>query len=298
MSTAVQQLHLERRAGSPRAISGLFSFLRKKPLGAAGAVIICAMIVAAVSAPLIARHDPYTQTTSERLQAPSAKHWFGTDDTGRDLWSRIVYGARISLWVGIVATAIGTGTGSLLGILAGYFGGKFDLISQRFLDTLMAFPGLILNLAIVAALGRSTTNVMIAVGIAIIPIAARVIRGTTLSVRQNVFIEAAQCLGASHGRIVLQHLLPNVGAPIIILATATLGNAILAEAALSFLGLGTPPPNPSWGAMLSGSSRIYLERAPWLAVFPGLGITLAVLAFNLLGDALRDVWDPRLRGSR
>lgn len=289
----------ERPAGRLRRSSRRMSkFVRAKPLGALGMLVILVVITAAVAAPVLAIQDPLAQEPADRLAAPSSEHWFGTDDLGRDVLSRVIWGARISLWVGIIAVGIGVVAGTLLGIVSGYFGGKIDLLSQRLLDMVMAFPALILAMVITAVLGTSITNVMIAIGVVIVPNVARVVRPATLSTREQQYIEAAASLGASHLRIVAVHVFPNIVAPIIVLATAVLGNAILTEAALSFLGLGTPPPHPSWGGMLSGSSRLYLEIAPWLAIFPGLAITVTVLGFNLLGDALRDVLDPRLRGGR
>jgi peptide/nickel transport system permease protein len=273
-------------------------FLREKPLGVLGGVIILAMIVVALLAPALASYDPYELRVPDRFTPPGGAFWLGTDEYGRDLLSRLLYGARISLYVGLVAVGLGTTSGTLLGLVSGYFGGKTDFILQRLTDWLLAFPTLVLALAIVAALGQSTTNVILAVAIVIVPTAARVIRATVLIVREQVFVEAGRAIGCSDGRLLWQHILPNCLAPYLILATAGLGNAILAEAALSFLGLGTPAPEPSWGTMLSGAAQQYVWRAPWMAIFPGAAISLAVFGFNLFGDALRDVLDPRLRGSR
>jgi peptide/nickel transport system permease protein len=252
----------------------------------------------ALLAPALASYDPYELRVVDRFTPPGGAFWLGTDEYGRDLLSRLLYGARISLYIGLLAVGLGTTSGTLLGLVSGYFGGKTDFILQRLTDWLLAFPTLVLALAIVAALGQSTTNVILAVAIVIIPTAARVIRATVLTVREQVFVEAGRAIGCSDGRLLLQHILPNCLAPYLILATAGLGNAILAEAALSFLGLGTPAPEPSWGTMLSGAAQQYIWRAPWMAIFPGAAISLAVFGFNLFGDALRDVLDPRLRGSR
>jgi ABC-type dipeptide/oligopeptide/nickel transport system permease subunit len=271
-------------------------FARRKPLGAIGGVLIAVMIAVAVAAPL-APHNPTAQSGIDRLKAPSAAHWLGTDEAGRDIFSRVVWGARTSLEVGIVAVVVGTFGGSLIGLLSGYFGASVDMVLQRCMDAVLAFPGLVLTMIIAAMFGRSIVLVMTAIGIVLIPSTNRVIRSAVLSVKPNQFVDAARLLGASDTRILSYHILPNVMSPILILATASLGNAILVEAALSFVGLGTPPPSASWGQMLSGAGRLYFETAPWMAVAPGVAITLAVLGFNLLGDALRDVWDPRLRGA-
>jgi peptide/nickel transport system permease protein len=229
------------------------------------------------------------------LKAPSLQHWMGTDEYGRDILSRVIWGSRISLLVGVLAVGVGTTSGAILGLISGYFGGKIDYIIQRCMDVLMAFPGLILALAMVAALGPSIVNVILALSVTIMPGPSRVIRASAMSLRGSAFIDAAHNLGYSNMRILFRHILPNCAAPYIIIATSALGGAILAEAGLSFLGLGTPPPSPSWGAMLSGSAQKFMTEAPWLAVFPGLAITLVVFGFSFLGDALRDLLDPRLR---
>ena len=277
---------------------GLLRFMRRKPLGAISAVIILIMIACAAFAPWIAPHDPLAYTPGRQLQPPGSEFALGSDEVGRDVLSRIVYGARVSLQVGIIAVAIGTTLGALLGITSGYFGGKTDLIIQRLVDAMLAFPGLVLALAVVAALGPAIRNVMIAIGILVAPGTSRIVRSAVLTVKEVPFIEAAHSIGAQTSRILLRHVLPNVAAPIIVLATTQLGAAIITEASLSFLGLGTPPPNPSWGGMLGGTARFRLEQAPWLLWAPAIAISLVVLSFNLLGDALRDVLDPRLRGGR
>jgi peptide/nickel transport system permease protein len=273
-------------------------FLRYKPLGAIGGMIILAMIILAILAPVVAPYDPYELRVDHLFEPPGAAFYLGTDDYGRDVFSRIVYGSRISLYVGVLAVGIGTTMGAFLGLVSGFVGGRTDTILQRVMDSLLAFPALILALAIVAALGQSTTNVIIAVGVVLMPTAARVIRSSVLSIKENIYVEAGRAIGCGNMRILLVHILPNCVAPYIILATSTLGTAILSEAALSFLGLGTPPPEPSWGTMLSGGAQQYVWKAPWMAIFPGVAISLAVFGFNLFGDALRDVLDPRLRGSR
>ena len=267
----------------------------RKPLGAMAALIIATLIFVAIFAPLLAPFDPYKINSARLLQAPSVSHWMGTDEYGRDIFSRIIWGSRISLLVGLMAVVVGTTSGAVLGLICGYFGGRVDYIIQRFMDVLMAFPGLILALAMVTALGPNITNVIFALSVTIMPGASRVIRASAMALRESPFVDAAHNLGYSQTRILFRHILPNCVAPYIIIATSALGGAILAEAGLSFLGLGTPPPTPSWGAMLSGSAQRFMTEAPWLAVFPGLAITLVVLGFSFLGDALRDLLDPRLR---
>jgi len=272
-------------------------FIRTKPLGAIGAFIIILMLFAALFAPWITQYDYRSISPRERLEAPSAEHWFGTDQLGRDFFARIVYGARVSLFVGFVGTVLGVGIGSLIGLSAGYFGGKTDMFLMRFADAIQAFPGLILALAIVAAMGPGLRNAFIAISITLMARPARVVRGSVLAAKGTAWIEAAHTVGASNTRIMLRHILPNVFAPIIVLASLVLGIAILIEASLSFLGLGVLPPTPAWGSMLNQAGAIYFETHPHMAIVPGLAISLAVFAFNLFGDALRDVLDPRLRGS-
>ena len=274
--------------------------VRRKPLGAVSALILCGLVVVAILAPVLAPYDPYKFNLNERglpirLQPPNAKFLCGTDPLGRDVLSRIVYGSRVSLIVGFASVAIGTLLGTLLGLVSGYWEGGVDQVLQRAVDTIMALPGIVLALAVVSVLGQSLTNIILVIGLVIAPGASRVVRGTVLSTKQNTFIDAAYAAGATPWRIVLRHILPNAFAPILIIASVWLGNAIVIEAALSFLGLGTPPPTPTWGGMLSGEGRRNLETAPYLAIFPGLAISIVVLAFNMLGDALRDLLDPRLR---
>ena len=280
-----------------RLWKGGSQFLRRKPLGAAGAFIIIIMAVLAAAAPLVTFHDPLAWSVSERLSAPSMVHWLGTDEMGRDLWGRIVLGAQVSLVVGFGAVGFGSVSGAILGIVSGFYGGKVDAVAQRIMDALMSIPTLILALAIMAAMGQSLLNVIIAVGIPQIPRANRVVRSQALAVKQSEFVLAARSIGAEDTRIMVFHILPQCVAPWLIIATAGLGTAIIAEASLSFLGMGIPPPWPSWGAMLSGTGRTYYATAPWLAIWPGLALSLAVYGFNLFGDALRDVLDPRLRGT-
>ena len=272
------------------------SFVWTKPLGAAGALIILMMLFVAVLAHLLAPYDPYLGDYAAQFARPQAEHWLGTDEFGRDVLSRIMYGARIALFVGFTASFAGCSLGALLGVLSAYCGGTLDLLLERVMDVLLAFPQLILALAVASILGPAVPNVVIAVAIPIIPRAARVVRATALAVKENQYVEAVHALGASQRRVVLQHILPNVMAPYIILLTAQLGSAILAEAALSYLGLGAAEPTPSWGLMLSGSAPSYAEKAPWIGLFPGIAISLAVFGFSLFGDSLRDALDPKLRG--
>jgi peptide/nickel transport system permease protein len=271
-------------------------FVRTKPLGAAGALIILFMIGVAFLADALAPYDPYHSDYGAQFSRPSTEHWFGTDEFGRDILSRIMHGARIALFVGFIASFTGCTVGALLGVISAYAGGRVDLLLERLMDILLAFPQLILALAIASILGPAVQNVVVAIAIPIIPRAARVVRSTALSVKENVYVEAVQALGASTRRVILQHILPNVMAPYIIIVTAQLGAAILAEAALSYLGLGAAEPTPSWGLMLSGSAPSYAEKAPWIALFPGIAISLGVFGFNLFGDSLRDALDPKLRG--
>jgi peptide/nickel transport system permease protein len=270
-------------------------FATRHPLGAVGAVIMAVFVLAAIFADWIVAFDPLSTNASISLAPPSAQHWLGADFMGRDMFSRIVYGARISLAVGIGSTALGGVLGVALGLASGYIGGWVDLVSQRVVDILQALPLLVLALVMAAALGPSLQNTIIAIAIPLIPYAARVVRSNTLALREQPFVEAAKAVGMSELRIALRHILPNTLAPLIVLATAQLGSAILTEASLSFLGLGVPEPYPSWGRMLSESAAEYVRTAPWLVVFPGVAISLVVFGTNLLGDALRDLLDPRLR---
>jgi peptide/nickel transport system permease protein len=274
----------------------IVKFIRTKPVGAVGGGIILTMLAVAAAAGTLAPYDPFTADYSAQFARPSVEHWFGTDEFGRDILSRIMHGARIALFVGFSASFLGCTIGGLLGVTSAYLGGKFDLLHERFMDMLLAFPQLILALAIASILGPAVQNVVIAIAIPIIPRAARVVRATSLSVKENVYVEAVNALGAGHSRVVLRHIVPNVVAPYIIMLTATLGSAILAEAALSYLGLGAAEPTPSWGLMLSGSALSYAEKAPWIPIFPGIAISLGVFGFNLFGDSLRDALDPKLRG--
>lgn len=272
-------------------------FARKKPLGAFGAVIALILIVVAVFAPFIATHDPNATNAALVYAPPGSQYWLGGDQVGRDVFSRLVYGARVSLYAGLLSAFIGASIGMLVGVTSVHFGGKTDLIIQRVIDALMAFPPLILAIAIMAALGASLNNVVIALSIAFIPSTARVLRSQALAVKEMDYILAAKAIGASHTRIIFRYMVPNCFALYIVLVTLFLGTAIVAEATLSFLGIGVPPDVASWGGMLNGAAQTYVNVAPWLGVFPGLAIAIVVLAWNLLGDALRDVLDPRLKGA-
>ena len=316
---SVSELGGER--GLPqRWLAAIWKFARNKPLGAVGGIVLIIMLAAAVlssisvTEPLVSPYDPLDARTAERLQGPSGSHWFGTDNLGRDMYSRVVHGAQPSIYTGFLVVSITVTLGLLLGVTSAYAGGWFDLLFQRIVDGLMAFPGLILAMALLSVFASGINigplhlplvwnatkiplMVVFALVILLTPINARVIRGATFGVMNNQFVEAARAIGASPVRIVLRHLVPNVMAPAIVIATVQLGSVILIESSLSFLGLGLPAPYPSWGGMLQGNGRRFMEIAPWLAIFPGLAISAAVLAFNLLGDALRDVLDPRMRGA-
>lgn len=287
-----------RRAGahSTHGWRKLTYLAQRHMLGAIGLVIMVLFVLAALLADFIGRYDPLSVDSLQRLAPPSAQHWLGTDSFGRDVWSRIIHGARISLAVGVGSTLLGSSIGVIVGLASGYLSGWVDLVFQRITDILQALPLLVLALVMTAALGPSLPNVIIAIAIPLIPTVARVIRANTLALRELPFIEAAKSVGMSETRIAFRHVLPNTLAPLIVLATAQLGSTILTEASLSFLGLGIPEPYPSWGRMLSESAAEYVRTAPWLVIFPGVAISLAVFGTNLFGDALRDILDPRQRG--
>jgi peptide/nickel transport system permease protein len=265
-------------------------------LGTVGLAIMTLFVLTAIFADLICRFDPLSVDSAHALARPDAQHWMGTDSFGRDVWSRIIHGARISLAVGIGSTTLGATFGVIIGLASGYLSGWVDLVFQRVTDILQALPLLVLALVMTAALGPSLPNVILAIAIPLIPTVSRVIRANTLALREQPFVEAAKSIGMSEMRIAVRHVLPNTLAPLIVLATAQLGSTILTEASLSFLGLGIPEPYPSWGRMLSESAAEYVRTAPWLVIFPGIAISLAVFGTNLFGDALRDILDPRQRG--
>ena len=271
------------------------NFCRRQPLGTVGLVIMLVMFAAAALAGWIAPFDPEENDFNAMMEAPSWVHLLGTDQMGRDIFSRLVFGARTALTVGFSAAFVGGTIGMVLGVASAYFGGWFDLVFQRILDVLMAFPLIILALAVVAVFGTGVFNVIVAITIPLIPRCGRVVRASALAVREVPYVDAARALGFGHARIVLRHMVPNVMAPFLILLSAFVGQAILAEASLSYLGLGVQEPVPAWGLMLQGGAEEYATTAPWIAIFPGLAIVMAVLGISLFGDALRDAIDPKLR---
>ena len=276
-------------------LAGLWQFCRQNPLGAAGGAVVLLMMAMAAFADVVTVFDPTRNNFGAMLEAPGAEYWLGTDQYGRDLYARIVYGARTALLVGFVSAFFGATIGLILGVASAYIGGRFDLLFQRIMDVLMAFPLIILALAVVSIFGTGTGNVILAITIPFIPRCARVVRSSALAVREMPYIDAARACGFSNTRIVLRHMVPNVMAPYLIMITAFVGQAILIEASLSFLGLGVQEPVPAWGLMLRGGAQEYAESAPWVAVFPGIAISLAVFGFNLFGDALRDWLDPKMK---
>ena len=282
-------------AAHARWLAVALKFSRTRPLGAIGAAVVLVMIAVALTATIIAPYDPLAVDFAAMLAPPSHNHWLGTDAFGRDLMSRIIYGSRTALIVGFGAAFVGASLGAVLGVGSAYFGGRIDLVIQRIMDIFISFPLIILALAMVAILGNTLPNVIAAITIPMIPRCALVIRSSALSVREMPYVDAARAAGFSHTRIILRHMLPNVMAPYLILLTAFLGQAILLEASLSFLGLGVQEPTAAWGLMLRGAAEEFAETAPWMGLFPGLAISLAVFAFNLFGDSLRDALDPKLR---
>ncbi len=270
-------------------------WVRRHPVGALAGVLLLVILGVSFLAPYVSPHDPYEQDYEALMAPPGARYRLGTDYLGRDIFSRTLFGGRTSLAVSLSAIAAGTLAGTVTGLLSGYYGGWLDGIVQRGVDILMALPSIILALALMAVLGPRTENVVLAIATVIIPSLSRVVRGTVLQVRETQFIEAARALGASDARVIARHVFPNTVAPLIVVATNALSAAILIEASLGFLGLGTQPPVPSWGNMLSEEARRYFEQAPWMALPPGIALSLTVMSINFLGDALRDALDPRLR---
>jgi peptide/nickel transport system permease protein len=298
VSQAKPGIDRARSFAGAQALMACARFARRKPLGALGAAIVAALLVMALFAERLAPYDYDETIRGARMKPPSAAHWLGTDNLSRDMWSRIVYGARVSVTVGVATVGLAVLLATAVGVSSGYFGGAYDLVVQRVVDAWLSFPYLVIVLSVMAVLGPGLLNVVLSLAVIIAAVNSRVIRGATIGVTQTTYVEAARAVGCGHGRIIVRHIMPNVAATVIILATIGLGTAILAESALSFLGFGVPPPYPAWGAMLSGSGRTYMFRAPWMAIWPGVAISLAVFGFNMLGDALRDVLDPRLRGGR
>ena len=284
----------------PKRRHPVTAFILQQPLGALGLVVIVVMVLAALFAHWIAPYDPLTVDYAGLLAPPSAEHWLGTDAYGRDVFSRVVYGARTALAVGFLSSLFGSTLGALIGVASAYFGGRTDLLIQRLMDILLSFPIIVLALAVVAILGKNPVlgidvNLVIAIAIPMVPTVARVVRSSALAIRELRYIDAARTAGFSHSRIIFRHMVPNVVAPYLIMLTAFVGQAILLEASLSFLGLGVTEPTPAWGLMLTGAAADFYQQAPWMIIFPGLAISLAVFAFNLFGDSLRDWLDPKIK---
>lgn len=296
--SAVVPVVAEPLEARPRAAGFLRRLLRDKPLGAAGGVLMLLFLVIGIFGPWLAPYGFNEISPIDRLLAPSAEHWFGTDNLGRDVMSRCIYGAQLSVIIGCAAAALATVISALLGIVSGYFGGRLDLVTQRFVDAWMSFPDLIILIVVVSVLGPGMPQIIGTLGLLLGIGGSRIVRSAVIGVREHMYVHAAQSIGATAPRILWRHILPNVMAPIIVLFTTRVGTVILAESGLSFLGLGVPPPAPSWGSMLTGSGRLYMFQAPWLALAPGLCLTAVVYATNVFGDALRDLLDPRMRGSK
>ena len=286
---------LAPEASRPGWLATTLEFVRRRPLGAIGAALILVMLLTAALAGVLAPYDPLSTDYGAMLAAPSGAHWLGTDAHGRDVLARIIYGSRTALLVGFGSSFLGATIGAVIGVASGYFGGRVDLLVQRLMDIFLSFPLIILALAVVVILGTGAENVIIAITVPMIPRCALVVRSSALAIREMPYVDAARAAGFSHGRIIMRHMLPNVMAPYLIMLTAFLGQAILAEASLSFLGLGVQEPTAAWGLMLRGAAVEFAETAPWMGIFPGLAISLGVFAFNLLGDSLRDALDPRLK---
>ncbi len=290
---AVETMRLEAAVGAPRRLR-TFGRIRRNKLVVFGGTLVTLLVLAAIFAPVLAPFSPYEQHNVDQLLPPGGKYLLGTDEFGRDILSRVLYGARISIQVAAISVSIGLIVGGVLGLVASYFGGVWDLVIMRLADILFAFPAILLAIAILALLGPSLANVMIAIGIIFIPIFTRVVRAAGLVISHEQYVEASRASGASHVRIMLRHMLPNALPPILVQTTLAISYAILSEAALSFLGLGAQPPEPSWGTMLN-TGRGFMSFAPWTGIVPGAAIFLAVLGFNVLGDGLRDILDPRLK---
>lgn len=285
-------------AGKPRSNTFWARLWRDKPLGAVGGLVLLLFLVVGIFADFISPYDFNEIAPIDRMQSPSAAHWFGTDNLGRDVLARCIYGAQLSVIIGCSAAALATLISAVVGIVSGYFGGKVDLVMQRVVDAWMSFPDLIVLIVVVSVLGPGMPQIIGTLGLLLGIGGSRIVRSAVVSVREHMYVHAAQSIGASSLRILWRHVLPNVLPPIIVLFTTRVGSVILAESGLSFLGLGVPPPAPTWGSMLSGSGRTYMFQGPWLALAPGLCLTAVVYATNVFGDALRDLLDPRMRGTR
>ncbi|PZC50611.1 MAG: peptide/nickel transport system permease protein [Chloroflexi bacterium] len=284
------------RSDWARRLNAINKFLRSKPLGTTGAIILLLAIATSITAPLIAPADPYDTNVFKVLKAPSSEHWFGTDSLGRDVLSRTMYGSGVSIYVGIISMLMASTIGSIVAVSSAYYGGKYDLIIQRVVDSLSAFPSLLLALALMAALGSSLNNVILAITIVFLPRISRVVRSVALSVKEMPYIEASRAIGGSDTRIMFRHLLPNTFASLVVISTSLVGSAIIIEASLSFLGLSGAGNTITWGAMLNQQQLFDFAGAPWIGLFPGFALTLVVFGINIFGDALRDVLDPKLRG--
>jgi peptide/nickel transport system permease protein len=280
----------------PFLVDLLVRLVREKPLGTVGAAIVLLLLLAGIFANWLAPYGYNQIWVGDKLAPPSAANWLGTDNVGRDLLSRIIYGARISMFVGLGVSTITIVLNAIIGLVSGFLGGKTDLIIQRFVDAWMCFPGLILVLTVMAVVGSGLVQVIVVLGVLYGIGGSRTVRSAVIGIKENVYVEAARAVGCPTGRILLKHILPNVIAPLIIIFSTVMGAAIIAEASISFLGYGIPPPIPSWGGMLSGTGRRYMVQAPWLALWPGLALSIVVYGANMFGDALRDLLDPRLRG--
>jgi peptide/nickel transport system permease protein len=299
MATIDAAVPIARRRDK-RQRNAVIAFIVAQPLGTAGLVVIIVMALAAALADWVSPYDPVAIDFGAMLTAPGPDHWLGTDAFGRDILTRIIYGARTALSIGFLSSFSGCSLGALIGVASAYFGGKIDLVTQRFVDILLAFPIIVLALVVVAVLGRNLLagidlNLIVAIAIPIVPKVARVVRAAALSIRELPYIDAARAAGYSHARIICRHMMPNIAAPYLIMLTAYVAQAILLEASLSFLGLGVTEPKPAWGLMLSGNASDFYREAPWMILFPGLAISLAVFAFNLFGDSLRDWLDPKFK---
>ena len=285
---------------APKRRHPVLLFVTQQPLGAGGLIFIVLMALCAAFAPWVAPYDPLTVDYAAQLAAPSREHWLGTDSFGRDVASRIIYGARTALAIGFIASLVGSTLGAIIGVVSAYFGGKVDLVIQGIMDVLLSFPIIVLAITVVAILGNNVVlgidiNLIVAIALPMLPRVERVVRASALAVREMPYVDAARAAGYSHMRIIFRHMVPNVVAPYLILLTAFVAQAILAEASLSFLGLGVTEPTPSWGLMLSGAAADFYQQAPWMIVYPGIAISLGVFAFNLFGDSLRDWLDPKIK---